>query len=138
MVNRQGAELRILAVIPPEKRREIARQLAPLKADVLFLGHSSEAAAAIEEDDVFQVALLPASLSDTGCWELWGLLAFLDPRPALLVYAREASFQLWSRVLESGGFDVILEPFSDEELQDAVRRAAKSFSERSSNGPVED
>ena len=133
-VNRQDVELRILAVVPLEKRREIARQLAPLQTEVLFVSNSSEAAAAIDEGDRFQVALLPASLSDTDWWELWGMLALLDPRPALLVYAREASFQLWSAVLESGGYDVIREPFSDEELQDAVLRAAKSFEEGSPNG----
>ena len=33
-----------------------------------------------------------------------------------------------------GGYDVIVEPFSDEELQDAVLRAAKSFEERPPNG----
>jgi hypothetical protein len=50
------------------------------------------------------------------------------------VYARQATFQLWSGVLESGGYDVLVEPFSDEELQGAVLRAAKSFEERNSNG----
>jgi hypothetical protein len=33
-----------------------------------------------------------------------------------LVYAREATFQLWSGVLELGGYDVIVEPFSDNDL----------------------
>ncbi len=136
MVNRQAVELRILALVPPEKRREIARQLAPLKADVLFCEHASEVATAIDEDDTFQVALLPEILSDGGCWELWGLLALLRRRPALLVYARDASFRFWSGVLESGGYDVIIEPFSDEELQDAVLRAAKSFEEGSPSGSV--
>jgi PleD family two-component response regulator len=104
--------------------------LGALNANVLFAARSIEAATLICEGDVFQVALLPASLSDTDWWELWGVLALLNPRPALLVYAREATFQLWSGVLELGGHDVIVEPFSDEELQDAVLRAAKSFEER--------
>lgn len=127
-------ELRMLAVVPPFRRREISRQLAALNADVLFVARSAEAATLIHEGDVFQVALLPASLSDTDWWELWGVLANLNPRPALLVYARKASFHLWSGVLELGGYDVIVEPFSDEELQDAVLRAAKSFDERPPNG----
>jgi hypothetical protein len=41
---------------------------------------------------------------------------------------------LWSGVLESGGYDLLVEPFSDEELQGAVLRAAKSFHEKNSNG----
>lgn len=130
------SELRILAVVPLSRRGEISRQLAALNADVLFVARSVEAATLMHEGDVFQVALLPASLSDTDWWELWGVLANLNARPALLVYAREASFHLWSGVLELGGYDVIVEPFSDEELQDAVLRAAKSFEERPPNGSL--
>jgi DNA-binding response OmpR family regulator len=48
-----------------------------------------------------------------------------------LVYAHTASFQLWSGVLEAGGYDVLVEPFTAEELQGAVLRAAASFAERS-------
>jgi CheY-like chemotaxis protein len=123
-----------LAVVPSHRRAEIARQLSPLKAHLLIVSDSAEAAAAIREADVFQVALLPASLSDTDWWQLWGVLALLSPRPAILVYAREASFQLWSGVLELGGYDVIVEPFFDEELLDVVLRAARSFEERDPDG----
>ena len=133
-MNAHGSELRMLAVVPPGRRAEISRQLAPLKPDLLFLGRLAEAEFLIREGDTFQVALLPASLSDTDWWELWGVLALLNPRPAILVYAREATFMLWSGVLELGGYDVIVEPFSDKELQDAVLRAARSFQERLQNG----
>jgi DNA-binding NtrC family response regulator len=134
LVNAQGTELRMLAVVPLDRRAEIARQLAPLKPDLLFLERFSEAQFAIREDGVFQVALLPASLSDTDWWELWGVLALLNPRPAVLVYAREVTFRLWSGVLELGCYDVIVDPFSDETLQGAVSGAAKSFEERRANG----
>lgn len=130
-----ATEFRILAVVPTYRRAEIARQLAPVNADMLFVRHSAEASASIREDDVFQVALLPATLTDTDWWELWGVLALLKARPAILVYAREATFQLWSGVLELGGYDVIVEPFSDSDLQNAVLRAAKSFAQRTANGP---
>ena len=130
----QSNKLRMLAVVPPDRRAEIARQLAPLKPDLLFLDRLAEAQVAIREDDVFQVALLPASCSDTDWWELWGVLALLNPRPAILVYARKATFLLWSGVLELGGYDVIVDPFSDETLQGAVLGAAKSVEEQRPNG----
>ena len=133
-MNAQGTELRMLAVVPPDRRAEIARQLAALKPDILFLERLTEAQFAIRDDDVFQVALLPASLCDTDWWELWGVLALLNPRPAILVYAREVTFLLWSGVLELGGYDVIVDPFSDEGLQNVVLGAAKSFEERRANG----
>ena len=133
-MNAQGTELRMLAVVPPDRRAEIARQLAALKPDILFLERLTEAQFAIRDDDVFQVALLPASLCDTDWWELWGVLALLNPRPAILVYTREVTFLLWSGVLELGGYDVIVDPFSDEGLQNVVLGAAKSFEERRANG----
>ena len=91
-MNAQGTELRMLAVVPPDRRAEIARQLAALKPDILFLERLTEAQFAIRDDDVFQVALLPASLSDTDWWELWGVLAVVNPRPAILVYERQTTF----------------------------------------------
>ncbi len=80
----------------------------------------------------YHVALLPAVLPDNGWWSLWGEIALLNPRPEILVYAHEATFQLWSGVLEIGGYDVIEEPFAEEKLQRAVTRAAHSFEERRS------
>jgi hypothetical protein len=129
-----SSHLRILLVIPAERRREITRQLQPLNAELVFADPSGQTEEGIEEDDIFQVAILPASLNDTAWWKLWGVLGLLNKRPAILVYARETSFQLWSGVLESGGYDVIVEPFSDAEICNAVRRAAENFEERLSNG----
>jgi PleD family two-component response regulator len=129
----QNSVLRVLIVVSQERHKEIARQLSPLHAHIVFAGHPSDASQAIREDDGFQVALLPATLSDTDWWVLWGVLRLLNRLPAILVYARQATFQLWSGVLESGGYDVIVEPFSDDELQAAVLRAARSFNEKHSS-----
>lgn len=126
--------LRILVVIPGERRREIIRQLQPLNAELVFADSSGQTEEGIKEDDIFQVAILPGTLNDTAWWKLWGVLGVLHKRPSILVYAREATFELWSGVLESGGYDVIVEPFSDAEICDAVRQAAENFEERLSNG----
>jgi hypothetical protein len=126
--------LRILLVMPAERHPEISRQLQPLHAELVFANSAGETEQTILEDDIFQVAILPATLTDTTWWKLWGMLGVLHKRPAILVYAREATFQLWSGVLELGGYDVIVEPFSDLEIRSAVRQAAESFEDRSSNG----
>jgi hypothetical protein len=129
-----SARLRILLVTPAERRREITRQLQPLNAELVFADPSGQTEAGIKEDDIFQVAILPATLTDTAWWKLWGVLGVLNKRPAILVYAREATFQLWSGVLESGGYDVVVEPFSDAQIRHAVLQAAQSFEEELSNG----
>jgi DNA-binding response OmpR family regulator len=128
--------LRILLVVPAERRREITRQLHPLNPHLVFASPSGQTDEAINADDLFQVAILPATLLDTAWWKLWGMLELLANRPAILVYAREATFQLWSGVLESGGYDVIVDPFSGEEIRHAVLQAAQNFEERLSSGFV--
>jgi PleD family two-component response regulator len=129
-----SAHLRILLVVPAERRRELARQLLPLHAHLVFANSSGQTEEPINDDDIFQVAILPATFSDIAWWNLWGVLGLLNRRPAILVYAREATFQLWSGVLESGGYDLIVEPFSDIEIRSAVLQAAQNFEEQLSSG----
>jgi DNA-binding response OmpR family regulator len=129
-----STRLRIFLVVPADRRREIARQLHPLNADLVFASPSGQTDEPINTDDLFQVAILPATLPDTAWWKLWGMLELLDNRPAILVYAREATFQLWSGVLESGGYDVVVDPFSGEEIRHAVLQAAQNFEDRLNAG----
>jgi DNA-binding NtrC family response regulator len=129
-VTEKKDELRILALIPVEMQGQIRRQLAPLGVTIDFIGKAADLSHFVLSQTAHQVVLLPAALPDNGWWSLWGEITLLNPQPEILVYAHSASFQLWSGVLELGGYDVIVEPFTDEELQRAVLRAARSFKER--------
>jgi FixJ family two-component response regulator len=125
-------EVRVVAFAPVEMHVRIRGLLASIGVGVDFISHAAELSHLARQNS-YLVALLPASLADAGWWSLWGELSLLHPRPAVLVYAPTASFQLWSDVLEVGGYDLIQDPFTDEELQGAVLRAAKSLTDRSSN-----
>jgi DNA-binding NtrC family response regulator len=124
------SDVRVLAVIPEQMRPELLRQLAPLKVTVVCADRALEIARLISQGAVCHVALLPAASSHAEWWALWGELCLIDPRPEILVYAETNSFQLWTGVLDMGGFDVIVQPFSDAEIQDAVLRAVRCFKER--------
>ena len=126
-------EVRVLALIPIETQGRIRRQLARRGVSIDFISKAEELSHLALSRTSYHVALLPAALPDNGWWALWGEITLLNPRPEILVYAHTASFQLWSGVLEVGGYDVIVEPFTDEEIQRAVLRAARSFKERCSN-----
>jgi hypothetical protein len=128
----KNSGVRILALAREEMQGEIRRQLAPLRATIDFITKAAEVSHLALRRNGYHVALLPAVLPDNGWWSLWGEIALFNPRPEILVYAHKATFQLWSGVLEIGGYDLIVEPFSEEELQSAVTRAAQSFRERCS------
>src|ERR1700733_4025581 len=116
-------------------QRQFRCQLAPLGAALVFIERASDLSSITRNRESYHVALLPAALPHNDWWALWVAISLLTPRPALLVYAHAASFQLWSGVLEAGGYDVIVEPFCDEELQGAVLQAAQNFKERALNDP---
>jgi DNA-binding NtrC family response regulator len=120
-------DVQVLAVIPDRLRPALLKQLAPLKVTVVCVDRGLEIARRINEGAAFEVALLPASYSRPEWWALWGELCLIDPRPEILVYAEANTFQLWTGVLDMGGFDVIVEPFSALEIQGAVLRAIQSF-----------
>ena len=127
-------KVRVLAVVSNEMHAAIARQLAPLDIRIERVAKAAEIARLVGNGDVFDVAILPAALPDTEWWALWGELSLLNPRPAILVYARAATFELWTSVLDLGGYDLIVEPFSDREIQEAVQRAAQSFKDKLESG----
>jgi len=124
-------KLRVLVAGPPHVQAEFQRQLADLHAAFLFVCRTSDLSQLVRNQELVHVVVLPAALQKVGWRNLWNEICLLNPRPALLVYTHAASFQLWSSVLESGGYDVIVEPFTDEELQGAVLRAARSLEDES-------
>jgi DNA-binding NtrC family response regulator len=127
MVTGTPEKLRILAVVAAEMQDEIRRQLTSFGMVPTLVGRATELAHQTRNGEIYHVVLLPAALPRTDeWWTIWGELVMLSPKPAILVYAQTATFQLWSGVLEAGGYDVIVEPLTDEKLKDAILRAAET------------
>jgi DNA-binding NtrC family response regulator len=125
-------EVRILAVITAETELQIKSHLNSFGMHAVLVTRANQLRHIVRSGVVFHVILLPAAVPEMDWWTIWGELASLTPRPAILVYAPSASFSLWSDVLDAGGYDVIVQPFTDEKLRDAVLRAAESFALRAS------
>ncbi|QNI33559.1 hypothetical protein H7849_06340 [Alloacidobacterium dinghuense] len=123
-------EIRILAVVSDEIWITIARQLAPLHPKIERAARAAGVARLVNDGKTFEVAILPAELPNAEWWAVWGEISSINPCPAILVYTRSATFELWTSVLDLGGYDLIVEPFSDQEIQEAVHRAAQSFRDR--------
>jgi len=127
----------ILALISYNLHASFQQKAASHRLDVKFIASASELTALAREGRTFSVAILPATLPDAGIWALWGQVQLLDPRPEILIYAPSADFSTWSGVLEAGGHDVLVEPFSAEELYNAVMKAEKTFEERLAGGAAD-
>jgi DNA-binding NtrC family response regulator len=123
--------IKVLAIAPAELKEKLERQISSFGMVPVVVANSSQLAPYIRTGEQYQVVLLPASLPNTEqWWTIWGEVAMLSPKPAILVYAQTATFELWSSVLEVGGYDVIVEPLTDEKLKEALFRAAKGAGTR--------
>jgi hypothetical protein len=131
--------VRILAVVSSDFEGQIQRYLSSSDMSPVFVRRAEELGYLVRNGEVYEVALLPAVLPEgIDWWTIWGELAHLTPRPAILVYAESANFHLWAEVLDAGGYDVVAGPFTRETLRDAVLRAAWSFDQKREMGGDED
>jgi DNA-binding NtrC family response regulator len=128
----EADQIRILAIIAPEEQNKIRCQILSFGMTPVLVSSAIQLASHIRSGETYHVVLLPASLpTPEDWWAIWGDVAILRPKPAILVYAHSATFQLWSGVLEAGAYDLIVEPLTDEKLREALLRAAENSSKAS-------
>ena len=121
----RARQIRVLAVATELMRERLHQQISSFGMIPIVVTSAPQLDPHIRSGEQYEVVLLPASLPNTDdWWTIWGDVAMLRPKPAILVYAHSATFQLWSGVLEAGGYDVIVEPFTDQKLMEALLRAA--------------
>jgi DNA-binding response OmpR family regulator len=79
------------------------------------------------EQKAIQVVIANREL---GKWNWKRLLDHLrqrQPQPQLIVTCRTADEQLWSEVLNCGGYDVLPQPFQRDEVERVVASARRHF-----------
>ena len=119
----------VLALIPFEMRGRMRELERAVSGELTTCVHTDEFIQC-SRDRSYAVALISDSLPTHEWWAVWGQLTTMDPRPSILVYALSSDFQMWSGVLETGGFDVIVTPFSEKKLRKAITLAAQYFEQR--------
>jgi FixJ family two-component response regulator len=125
-----NALVNVLALIPIEMRSRMRELERAVSGDLTTCVHTDEFVQC-SRNRGYSVALVPDSLPSHEWWTVWGQLTTLDPQPSILVYALSSDFPMWSGVLETGGFDVIVAPFSEAKLREAITLAAEYFEQRS-------
>lgn len=119
-----------LALIPPDMQ-PLMKELNEAVPEGLKQCSSVEEIVHAEPEQAYAVVLIPcSSLPAEQWWNLWGFLQAMEPRPSVLVYALKSDFEMWTSVLDAGGFDVVLAPFAVEKLRAAISAAAADFNHR--------
>jgi DNA-binding NtrC family response regulator len=84
---------------------------------------------ALECIDRHSVQVVIAS-REVGEWNWKNVLESLrhrEPQPQLIVTCRTADEQLWSEVLNCGGYDVLPQPFQRDEIERVVASARRQY-----------
>jgi hypothetical protein len=119
----------VLALIPSDMQQNM-RHLVNAVVGVLTICSNADDFAQHSRQKIYAVALIPASLPTHERWNVWGLLSTMEPEPSILVYTLSSDFPMWSGVLEAGGFDVLVAPFTEPNLRIAVDSATNYFYQR--------
>jgi DNA-binding NtrC family response regulator len=115
--------LTALVIMPSERSPRFLRYLAGLQARTLTAVTCSEAAAALRNEPDVDVIVTDLVLADGSWCDVLNLTANLHPEARVVVCARLADERLWTDVLEAGGFDIVVEPFQELEVQRIVTQA---------------
>lgn len=114
----------------PDSMKLYLGELKPSVSRVLTVCDRPEELPRLVKRLGYQVVLLPADLPTQQWLSAWGLITTLDPRPSILVYTLESDFSMWSGLLEAGAFDVLVAPFTQAKLIEAIEAAAQEFQTR--------
>jgi DNA-binding response OmpR family regulator len=106
----------VVAVSPSPAERVRLRKILSQKHWRLYEASDCREALLLLRDESVPVLLCERDLAD-GNWEdLLNATAGMPAPPNLIVFSRLADESLWAKVLNLGGFDVLLTPFEPEEV----------------------
>ena len=123
--------IEVLIVSPTEEDQEYLRLLFPRPVwRVLSVGSVRDAAKLLEARPI-GVVLAEHDLED-GTWsDLLDLAASPPWSPPVVVVSRHADEAMWARVLNLGGYDVLMKPFDATEVRRVVGMAVRRRISRS-------
>jgi DNA-binding NtrC family response regulator len=131
-----GDDASVLAYVPDSMKTQMG-ELNLLATRALTVCDRPEDLARLAKKSSYSVVLLPSDLPTHQWLSTWALIITLEPRPSILVYARESDFSMWSGLLEAGAFDVIVAPFTRLKLLEAIESAVREFRARSPEDSAE-
>ena len=118
--------LTALLAMPPERCSCLADQLKIIDANVRDASSCDEVARLLRDDPDISLVLTDLCLPDGSWFDVLSLASDLHPGASVVVCTRFADELLWTKVLEAGGFDVLVEPYEETEVGPILMAAAKT------------
>lgn len=124
------SDMRVLAFLPPAMQDAMGRLEVAIRGTLSRCESATEFVTGFAAGN-YSVVILPGStLSAREWWTVWGVLSLLEQRPSILVCALTSDVQMWAGVLASGCYDVVVPPFTSNNLRAAVEAAHTEFMAR--------
>ena len=117
---------KLLLVMPPGRRGRLLKFLAETASEVASAENVKEAQEKLSGPDRFSLTFVDSDLPD-GSWR--DVLQFIVASRAgceVVVCARCGDERLWAEVIQCGAFDLVPEPFEQQEVNRIVRSALDS------------
>jgi DNA-binding NtrC family response regulator len=115
--------------MPSERSSRLKSLLTRIEATIREASSCEGAAAVLRDDSEINLVLTDLTLPDGNWFDVINLAG--DLRPGVhVVVCGIADERLWTNVLEVGGFDVLVDPYQQAEVNRVVSTALKSHTPR--------
>ncbi|MBI3695092.1 MAG: response regulator [Acidobacteria bacterium] len=101
-------------------------QLLAVAAEVEVASSCEQTAQLLRENPNISLVLTDLCLPDGSWFDILNLVSELHPGAAVVACARTADERLWTHVIEAGGFDILVEPYEEDEVNRILGAAVKA------------
>jgi len=124
----------VVLVRPSQTQPGLLDELLLRSGWTVYTAQTCREALQILSEKNISVVLCESSLPDGNWKDLLNGLAAFSCAPRLIVISRLADDALWAEVLNLGGYDVLAEPFDENEVARVVAGADRAFRSRAQSG----
>jgi DNA-binding response OmpR family regulator len=119
-------DTKVLLVLPPHRQSRLLKLLDGREFQVFSAFSVHEAQEKLATGDHYDLLLVDAELPD-GSWRDL-LQSLLEPGKTceIIVCSRQGDEQLWAEVLQCGGYDLLVEPYDQREVNRIIGSALNS------------
>ncbi len=127
----------ILLAMPGQRRDKLLHLLGHSGLDVSLASTSIEARQKLTPPHPYELLLVDAELPDGSWRDLIPLLVSSNPPCEMVVCSRNGDERLWAEAIQCGAFDLISEPYEQQEVIRIIQSALEGQYMRQFRGQIQ-